>query len=134
MAIKTFLDAGVLIVAWRGDTARKMKALTILNDSRRVFICSPYIKLELMPKAIFHRNQQEQDFYNDYFSLVAQWEEDHKAIFSEAVNIGEKFGLAAMDALHVAAAFLTAADEFITAERPASPFSRVTGIKIVSIY
>lgn len=45
-----------------------------------------------------------------------------------------KFGLKAMDALHIAAALLANCDEFITAEKPTSPFSRVTGITVVTIY
>ena len=134
MAIKTFLDTGVLIVAWRGEAARKMRALTLLNDPRRAFVCSPFVKLELLPKTIYHRNQQEQEFYNDYFQLVDEWVEDFAAMYGEAMRSGEKHGLAAMDALHIAAASLAQADEFITAERPTSPFSRVQGMKITTIY
>ncbi len=134
MAIKTFLDTGVLIVAWRGEAAGKMRALTIINDPSREFICSPFVKLELLPKTVFYRNQQEQEFYYDYFRLVDGWVEDFAAMYDEATRTGEKYGLAALDALHIAAALLAQADEFITAERPTSPFSRVQGVKVTTIY
>lgn len=134
MAIKTFLDTGVLILAWRGDTARKMRALTLLNDQHRKFVCSPFVRLELVPKSVYYRNQQEQEFYHDYFQLVDEWVEDFAAMYSEATQVGEKYGLAALDALHIAAAGIAQCEEFITAERPTSPFSRVQGIKITTIY
>lgn len=53
---KTFLDSGVLISAWQGDPARQIKALTILSDPKREFVCSPFVRLELIPKATYYRN------------------------------------------------------------------------------
>ena len=43
-------------------------------------------------------------------------------------------GLAAMDALHVAAAFLMKADELITAEKPGKPIFRTTLVKVCWLY
>jgi predicted nucleic acid-binding protein len=43
------------------------------------------------------------------------------------------FGLAAADALHVAAAKDAGVEEFITAEKTTSPLFRVIGISITSI-
>jgi predicted nucleic acid-binding protein len=45
-----------------------------------------------------------------------------------------KFGLSALDALHVAAAISAGADEFITTERPGKPMFRVKGISVRSIF
>ena len=44
-------------------------------------------------------------------------------------DIGCKYGLAAMDALHIAATILVGAEEFITIEKPTKPMYRVTDIK-----
>ena len=38
-----------------------------------------------------------------------------------------------MDALHIAAAVLSQAEEFVTAERPTSPLTRVKEIRVVTI-
>jgi predicted nucleic acid-binding protein len=134
VAILTFLDSGVLISAWRGIPARKIKALTILNDLQREFICAPFVKLELLPKPLCFGLNKEVEFYEDYFAEVSEWIEDFTAIYDESLQQGAKYGLGAMDALHIAAALLAQADEFITAERPTSPILRVAGLKIWTIY
>jgi hypothetical protein len=43
-------------------------------------------------------------------------------------------GLSAMDALHVAAAYLMKADEFITTEKPVKPMYRTTLVKVRWLY
>lgn len=135
MAIKTSLDTSVLISGWQGQTTQQIKALTILSDPQRTFVCSPFVRLELIPKATYYRNQNELQFYNDYFTQrVSAWVDDLAALYNEGMQNGVQFGLKAMDALYIAAAMLANCDEFITAERPTSPFSRVTGITVVTIY
>ena len=132
---KTFLDSGVLISAWQSNTARQLKALTILRDPNREFVCSPFVRLELIPKATYFRNQQELRFYNDYFTLkVAEWVDDLDQLYHEGLDKGSQFGLKALDALHIAAALMANCDDFITAEKPTSPFSRIRGVKILTIY
>jgi hypothetical protein len=42
-------------------------------------------------------------------------------------------GLAALDALHLAAAVSTGAEEFITTEKPGKPLYRATDIRVRSI-
>lgn len=130
---RTFIDSSVLIAAWRGNLTLRMRALTLLSDPQREFISSPFVRLEVRPKAIFHKNQTETAFYDAFFASVKQWINPHKRLMVEAENVGEKFGLNGMDALHIAAALLSKSDEFITAERPTSPFGRVQGLSIVSI-
>lgn len=99
----------------------------------RAFVSSLFVKLEVLPKAQYFKNKTELEFYDKYFEGVSEWVEDGELIGTKALEVGRQFGLAALDALHIAAALLSNANEFITAERPTSPFSRVTGIKIVSI-
>ena len=134
MAIRTYLDSGVLISAWRGIPARKIRALTILNDLQREFIATPFVKLELLPKPRCFGLAKEVEYYEDYFAEVSDWVEDFAAMYDEALRQGAKYGLGAVDALHIAASMMAQADEFITAERPTSPLLRVAGLKIWTIY
>lgn len=135
VAIKTYLDSGVLISAWQGNPARQIKALTILSDPQREFVCSPFIRLELIPKATYHRNQNELKFYNEYFgNHIAEWVDDLSLLFKEGLKLGSRFGLNALDSLHIAAALIANCDEFITSERPTSPLSRVMNLAVLTIY
>ncbi len=111
----------------------RIKALTVLSDPQREFISSPFVRLEVRPKAVFHKNRTEVAFYDTFFSSATEWADDYKKLMTEAVRVGESFGLNGMDALHIAAALLSQVDEFITAERPTSPFSRVQGVTVISI-
>lgn len=132
-ATRTFVDSSNLIAAWRGNLNLLIKALTILSDAQREFISSPFVRLEVRPKAVFHKNQTETAFYDAFFMSVTKWIDPNKKLKVAAESVGEMFGLNSMDALHIAAALLSQADEFVTAERPTSPFSRVHRLNIVSI-
>lgn len=134
MAIRTFLDTGILISGWRGPSPRQIKALTILADNNREFICSPFVQLELLPKPQWNKLQAEVDFYEQYFRGVNEWVEDYEQLMDEALRLGAKYGLGPMDALHIAASYLANVDEFITAERPTSPLSRVQEFHVKTIY
>jgi predicted nucleic acid-binding protein len=92
------------------------------------------VRLETLPKAVFHKQKQEVAFYEAYFQSVNNWIADCEAMVKEAEKVGCQFGLNMGDALHIAAALMAKADEFITAERPASPFKNVMVITVVSIY
>ena len=131
--MKTFIDSGVLITGWRGQIAPRMKALTILSESNRQFISSPFVQLEVLPKAEYYKNQDELEFYAEFFQSVNHWVQDCDLITKEGLLISKRFGLNALDALHIAAAVIGSADEFVTAERITSPFSRVSLIKIIFI-
>jgi hypothetical protein len=51
-----------------------------------------------------------------------------------AEELARQHGLAAVDALHLAAAIRQGAEEFITAEKPGKPMFRVRGITVKSIH
>jgi hypothetical protein len=51
---RTFLDSGVLISAARGTDNTALNALQILDDSDRAFVSSIFVKLEVLPKAIYN--------------------------------------------------------------------------------
>jgi len=130
----TFIDAGVLVTAARGMGDISEKALEILADSERDFASSVFIKLEVLPKALYNRKTEEADFYATFFSAVTYWASDLEKIIQDAHNIGYQYGLAAMDALHVAAALSVGAGELVTTEKPTKPMFRVTSIRVISIF
>jgi hypothetical protein len=49
------------------------------------------------------------------------------------MELATRYGLSAIDAIHVSAALLGAADEFVTAEKPTKPFFRVREMPVISI-
>jgi hypothetical protein len=53
---RTSIDAGVLIATASGEDAPSISALEILDDQSREFVSSPFIELEVLPKAIFIHN------------------------------------------------------------------------------
>ncbi len=131
--LRTFLDSGVLLAAARSVVRDRERALKILEDSERRFVTSPFVRLELVPKAVFHKKRLEMMFYDEYFR-DAEWFRDLGKIEAAAQIEAAKAGLAAMDALHLAAARLSGADEFVTTERPGKPLYRSTLIKIVYLF
>ena len=54
----TFVDSSVLITAARGqDAVLRKRALDVLADPNREFAASVFVQLEVMPKALWTRNQ-----------------------------------------------------------------------------
>ena len=127
--IRTFLDAGVLIAAFRSINAASTPALTLLDDPERVFVTTHFVRLEVLPKPLYFRRPTEAEFYEAFFAS-AEFVEVSQALVSEAFDEARRAGLAAMDALHVAAAKRVGVDEFITVERPTKPVFRVAGLTV----
>ncbi len=130
----TFIDSGVLVTAARAVGEDSEKALEILADSSREFASSEFIKMEVIPKAIYNRKTAEAEFYELFFGAVTYWANDIEKVIQEAYQIAAQYGLAAMDALHVAAALSVGAEEFVTSEKKTKPMFRVSSIKIISIF
>nr|WP_036480028.1 hypothetical protein [Myxosarcina sp. GI1] len=66
----TFIDSGVLITASRGVENLSERAITILASVNREFASSEFIKLEVLPKAIYYRQTDEAEFYQAFFNAV----------------------------------------------------------------
>ncbi|EDZ93359.1 MAG: PIN domain-containing protein [Limnospira sp. PMC 1286.21] len=132
--IRTFVDAGVLIYAARAENEMAELALQILEDDQREFASSIFLKLEVLPKAIYHQQSSEIKFYETFFDAVIYWANDINTIIEQAYRESSQFGLGAMDALHIAAAVSVGATEFITNEKPQKSIHRTRSIKVISIY
>ena len=131
--IRTFLDSGVLIAAYKGSPSVEASAIGILDDPNRVFLSSPFIRHEISPKALYNRRQDEYRFYQNYFRR-AVFCDDLKSILSHAGKESAKSGVSAMDSLHIAAAHLLDADEFVTSEKPGRSIYRTSLVKIVYLF
>ncbi len=130
---RTYIDSGVLIEAVRGTNAVAMKARGIITDTNREFASSIFVKLEVLPKATYYKNADEIAFYEDFFNSVVHWAHPDDRLMQAAYQLACDFGIAAIDALHVAAAISVGAEELITTEKPNKPIHRATGITVVSI-
>jgi predicted nucleic acid-binding protein len=130
--VKTFLDSGVLLTAWRGRDAEA--ALAVMEDPQREFYTSQLVKLELLPKPLFFKQKEEIEFYQTHFRAVKGEEPLSRELGDQAHDLARRHGIAAVDALHLAAAIRQGATEFITAEKPGKPLFRVRGIAVKSIY
>ncbi len=132
--IRTYLDAGVLIIAARGVSDASDGAIRILADRDRQFVASGFLRLEVLPKAVYNQQPDEAVFYEDFFRAVVAWTRDDDAIVRAAYQLACTYGLAGMDALHVAAALALHADELVTTEKLTKPMHRVPLLRIVSIH
>ncbi len=130
---RTYVDAGVLIAVGQADPLAARRAVRVLENPDRTFVASVFLRLEVLPKALYHRNQSEIAFYETFFARVLHWAEplDHVTALAERVAAGH--GLNALDALHVAAATLLGAEELVTTEGSRKPIHRVTSVKVVTL-
>ncbi|MDB9475075.1 hypothetical protein [Dolichospermum circinale] len=80
--IRTFIDAGVLIYAARSQGEIAEKALQILEDENREFASSIFLKLEVLPKAIYNHQKSEVKFYEAFFEKVSYWAKDINTIIA----------------------------------------------------
>ena len=133
MPRRTFLDSNILIAAHRGARQQREPALRVLSDPERFFIASPFLALELLPKAIYHQNAAEVEFYRTYFDTVQLWINDADATVRIALDESERAGLNAMDALLVAAAALGEAEEFYTLESTEKPIHRTNLVHVIHL-
>ena len=132
--IRTFIDAGVLIYAARSQGDIAERAFQIIEDENREFASSIFLKLEVLPKAIYNQQSSEVKFYETFFDEVSYWATDLDSIIEAAYKESSQFGLGAMDALHIAAAVSVGATEFVTNEKSEKSIHRTQSIKIISIY
>lgn len=121
------------MAAFRGKTDLSERAFNIIEDPEREFIVSDYLKLELLPKATYFGNREELAFYNEFLDAAVICIELGPDSATDALALASRYGLSALDALHISVA-KTAGAEFVTAEKPGKPYSRVTEISVRTIH
>jgi hypothetical protein len=90
--------------------------------------------MELLPKTAFFKQAAEMEFYQVHFRAAKGEEPLSRELGEKAAELARQHGLAAMDALHLAAAIRQGANEFITTEKPGKPMFRVRDIAVKSIH
>lgn len=120
----TFIDAGVLIAAARGNDRVSPAAQRILDDPRRRFVTSDFVWLETVPSARYRRRVAEVEFYEEFFATARRaglYVSENLKLVRDAKEVAGRFGLGGMDALHVVAARRARVVEIVTTERPNKP-------------
>lgn len=132
MIKRTYIDANLLIAAWHGKDDAGFKALEILDDPARLLVVSDALWLEVMPKPLYFKHDGEIEFYRDIFGRAEHcpWQ---LPVLEQARALAQRYGLAAMDAIHVATAITVCVDEFVSGEKPDKPMFRVTEISLRSL-
>lgn len=133
-ATLTYVDSGVLIFGAQGKTSAASLALPFLADPGREYVTSDYIRLEVLPKAIFHKRAAEVQFYNAFFATTTRTIPTSQALLDYALDEACKTGIHGLDAIHIACAVFAGAEEFITSEKPSRPIHRTKLVKTVSIF
>ena len=131
--MRTYIDACVLIAAFRGDENISERALKLLTDPKRNLVVSDFLRLEVLPKPTYNKRQEEIEFMR----LVLDSAENLKtteAMVHVAIKLASKYDLTPIDALHVGAASIGKVDEFATFEKLDKPLCRVKEINVISLY
>ena len=131
---RTYIDANVLIAAFRGEEQVAQRALRVLDDPGRKLVVSDYLRLEVLPKPTFHKRQEEVEFMQTVFDGAAENLETSSDLTSRALAMASKYDMTPIDALHVGAAAVAGVDEFVTMEKPTKPMCKVEEVKVVSIH
>jgi predicted nucleic acid-binding protein len=133
---RSFPDSGLLIDAARADrTERGVIGVKYLGDPARTWLTSPFVRLETVPKASYTKRSIELEFYEDFFADPGvEWCRDWERMETIADEQARRYGLGALDAFHVAAAYLLGADELATTEKPGKPIHRSQLVRVVYLY
>ena len=130
----TYIDSGVLIFAAKGTTDAAALALPFLGDPNREYVTSDYVRLEILPKATFHKRVAEVEFYELFFEGTTRSIPTSAALLAYALDEACKTGIHGLDAVHLACAVFAGAAEFITSEKTNRPIHRTKLVKVVSIF
>ena len=131
---RTYIDANVLIAAFRGEEKVAERALKVLDDPDRALVVSDYLRLEVLPKPRFHNKQEEVEFMQAVFEGSAENLSTSSELTALALDMASKYDMTPIDALHVGAATVAGIDELVTMEKPTKPMCRVKEVKVVSIH
>ena len=131
--IRTYIDSGVFIEAWRGSEPTRSLARQLLASPWHQFVSSRLLVLEVIPKASYHRKLAEIAFYSSLLGLIQEWIPLDESVVDLAIDLGGTYDVVGIDALHVAAALAAQVDQFITCEKPTKPMFRVDALRAVNL-
>lgn len=123
------MDTGVFVATWRGSVEARSKADAIFRDDSKTLIASSIVRLELAPHNACPPS--ETAHFEALFEFVHVWIPLDESLALRARELRTAFGLASLDALHVAAAELAVVDQFVSTERPTKPLYRASHVNPV---
>ena len=79
----------------------------------------------------FHSFPLQRALMNEFFmDSTIEWAQDLPAMATLALHLVEVYNTSAMDSLHLAAAIVMQANEFVTTEKPGRPMYNVQAIRV----
>ena len=84
--IRTYVDANLLITAFRGNDAGVAAALQVLDDAQRVFVSSAFLRLEILRKPLFYKRDDEILFMEAFCARVNDWVAVDNALVQQALS------------------------------------------------
>ena len=130
---RTYIDANVLIAAFRGEESVAQRALRVLDDPDRKLVVSDYLRLEVLPKPTFHRRREEVEFMQSVLDK-AENVSTSSDLTGKSLEFATKYDMTPIDALHVGASAVAAVDELVTMEKPTKPMCRILEINVKSLH
>jgi predicted nucleic acid-binding protein len=130
--IRVFLDANVLIGAFKGEPDVREPAFAILNCPLLEFWYSPLLHLEVTLQAVHHKQTDELKFYEEYF-VNANMYGDLNRMLEIAGPDEKRHGISVVDAFHVGAANLSKCAFLVTTEKQTKPLFRTSLVKVVNL-
>ena len=129
---RAYPDSCLLIAAFMGKGEIGKRAMEILDNPERHFVVSDAVRLEVMPKPRHEKRAEELAFHDAIFQDAENvpW---HLEALANAQTLAERYGLSAMDAIHIALALHAKVDVFVTKESTTKPMFRVKDLPLVSI-
>ena len=121
----TYLDAGVLIAAFGSLGPLRPLAWSIAMDSRRPFVTSDILMLEVFPQPTRNQRTNELVELTRFFAQAQRNVGLDSELCATAYSLACRFGLRAADALHLAAAVKANCAEFVTTEKKSKAFGSV---------
>jgi predicted nucleic acid-binding protein len=131
---RTYVDANVLIAAFQGEEQVAQRALQLLDDPERLWVVSDYLRLEVLPKPIFYKRQEEIEFMQTFFDNACESLTTSSELTGQALKFASEYDMSPIDALHIGAAAVAGADELITLEKRTKPMCKVKEVTVVSIH
>jgi len=131
---RTYIDASVLIAAFRGDRVTSRRAVEVLEAPDRKLVVSDFLRLELLPKPTFYKRTEEVEFMKAVLDHAAEDAPCNPNVTKKAIELASSYDVAPVDALHLGAAASAKVDELVTMEKPTKPLCRVKEIRVTSLY
>lgn len=134
MMKRTYIDASVMIAAFRGDESTARRAMAVLDDPERTLVVSDYLRLEVTPKPTFYNKSEEVNFMLVIFEKAAESVHPSTDLINRALEFAARYDLSPLDALHAGASALAEVHELVTMEKNTKPICSIQEIVVVSLH